>query len=210
MTAAKKLLNSPYFFWALLALPSIQMILTLLADGGGRRRTARAVARDSGRVRRFGHIPADNCDEPVPLADDIFQISHCSMAVAATSVYRRSRFFLLLGPPCVLLRGLGQSSGGVGGTHDPDYPHRMGGALHLYSDGGYVKRDNDASNGMAALEAVAARRLSGGNSGHGALAYCGARTRASDILRAAWGAGILPSLVDADEQEVRRGIASAR
>ncbi len=207
MTAAKKLLNSPYFFWALLALPSIQMILTLLADGGGRRGPSHEILEGSGVLATFLLIIAMSLS---PLADDIFQISHCSMAVAATSVYRRSRFFLLLGPPCVLLRGLGQSSGGVGGTHDPDYPHRMGGALHLYSDGGYVKRDNDASNGMAALEAVAARRLSGGNSGHGALAYCGARTRASDILRAAWGAGILPSLVDADEQEVRRGIASAR
>ena len=67
MTAAKKLLNSPYFFWALLALPSVQMILTLVGDGGGRRGTARDGARDSGRGQRIGHIPADNCDEPVPI-----------------------------------------------------------------------------------------------------------------------------------------------
>ena len=53
MTAAKKLLNSPYFFWALLALPSIQMILTLLADGGGRRGPSHEILEGSGVLATF-------------------------------------------------------------------------------------------------------------------------------------------------------------
>ena len=53
MTAAKKLLNSPHFFWALLALPSFQMILTLIADSGGRRGPSQEILEGSGVLATF-------------------------------------------------------------------------------------------------------------------------------------------------------------
>ena len=53
MTAAKKFLNSPYFFWALLALPSVQMILTLVGDGGGRRGPSHEILEGSGVLATF-------------------------------------------------------------------------------------------------------------------------------------------------------------
>ena len=53
MTAAKKLLNSPYFFWALLALPSVQMILTLIVDSGGRRGPSHEILEGSGVLATF-------------------------------------------------------------------------------------------------------------------------------------------------------------
>ncbi len=123
-------------------------------------------------------------------------------------VCRGSCLFILSSPSCVLLRGFGEYSGGLTKTRDPDYSQRVGGALHLHSDGGYIQRDNDACNGMAALENVAARRLAGGSSGHGALAYCGGGTGASDIIRAAGGTGILSHLVDGGHQEFRQRVPS--
>ena len=53
MTAAKKLLNSPYFFWALLSLPSIQMIVTLVGDGGGSRGPAHEILEWAGVLATF-------------------------------------------------------------------------------------------------------------------------------------------------------------
>ena len=49
MIKAKKIANFPYFFWVLLAIPSIPILLTLV-DGGGRRGLAYTVVHDSGII----------------------------------------------------------------------------------------------------------------------------------------------------------------
>lgn len=49
MINAKKIANSPYLFWVLLAIPSIPILLTLV-DGGGRRGLAYTVVHDSGII----------------------------------------------------------------------------------------------------------------------------------------------------------------
>lgn len=49
MIKAKKIANSPYFFWVLLAIPSVLILLTLI-DGGGRRGVAPTVVHDSGII----------------------------------------------------------------------------------------------------------------------------------------------------------------
>ena len=49
MIKARKIANSSYFFWVLLALPSVMILLTLI-DSGRRRGLAYTVVHDSGIV----------------------------------------------------------------------------------------------------------------------------------------------------------------
>lgn len=49
MIKVKKIANSPYFFWVLLAIPSVMILLTLI-DSGGRRGVADTVVHDSGVI----------------------------------------------------------------------------------------------------------------------------------------------------------------
>lgn len=49
MINAKKIINSSYFFWALLTIPSLPILLTLL-DGGGQRGLAHTILHDSGII----------------------------------------------------------------------------------------------------------------------------------------------------------------
>ena len=54
----KKVLNSPYFLWALLALPSIPMILSLLQGDPGGRAVAEEIVGTSGVLSSFLMIAA--------------------------------------------------------------------------------------------------------------------------------------------------------
>lgn len=49
MIDAKKIINSSYFFWALLAIPSLPILLTLL-DCGGQRGLPHTIVHDSGII----------------------------------------------------------------------------------------------------------------------------------------------------------------
>ena len=53
MEGTKKFLNSSYFFWALLALPSLQMIVTLMGDDGTARGPAHEILEGSGVLATF-------------------------------------------------------------------------------------------------------------------------------------------------------------